>query len=176
MERDLFALHLTRAAQSALTVTRALCWNTVAEQVNFLIRPDTLSDEAAPYLTALEWARFQERKRELGQPLTAAEVVARLWVEQQVPVYINMSVAYAGANVTTLELLIDRRLRQARTDLYHEEEGYLPFHVAVPTPPYVRDRNTTFHSNWQHWPWRIKLVLWHSWWRTKYWVKGSYPT
>jgi hypothetical protein len=173
MEREQFALHLTQAARSTLAFTRTQCWNPLAEQVNFLIRPDTLSDDPAPYLNTQEWACFQDRKRELGQPLSAADVVERLWVECQVPAYVNISVYHAGPQVTTLELFIDRRLRRELADLYHEREGYPPFHVLVAIPPYVGNRQTTFHSNWQHWPWRLKLVLWRGWWRMRHQSRSS---
>jgi hypothetical protein len=174
MDKDRFAHHLTLAAYSTLAFTRTLCWNRLADPVDFVIRPDNLDDHA-PYLSPLEWARFQERKRELGRRFTAAEVVERLWVAQQVPAFINISVAQAGYRRTTLELLIDWRLRPEGPELFHAREGYPPFHVAVPTPPYARGPHPRFHSNWQRWPWRIQLILWRSWWAIRYRLSGSFP-
>lgn len=174
MDKDRFAHHLALAAQATLAFTRTLCWNRLAGSVDFVIRPDNLDDDA-PYLSAIEWGRFQERKRELGRHFTAAEVIERLWVAQQVPAFINVSVGHAGWQTTTVELYIDRRLRPEGPELFHVREGYPPFHVSVPTPPYARGSNPRFHSNWQHWPWRLKLVLWRSWWAMRYRRDGSYP-
>lgn len=169
MQKEEFALNLQAAVQSTLSLTRQLCWNRISDTVDFVIQPDNLNDEAS-HLNPFELERFQARKREIGQRLTAAEVVERLWVEQKVPAYINVSVYHASFKNSTLELFIDRRLRQDISDIYHEREGYPPFHVAVPTPPYVslESRKTRFHSNWQQWPWRIELVLWRTWWKWLY--------
>lgn len=174
MDKDRFAQHLALATHSTLALTRTLCWNRLADAVDFVILPDNLDDHA-PYLGPLEWIRFQERKAELGRRFTAAEVVERLWVAQQVPAFVNVCVAHAGRRRTTLELFIDRRLRQEGPALFHAQEGYPPFHVAVPTPPYARGCRPRFHSNWQQWPWRLKLVLWRTWWAFRYRLDGSFP-
>ena len=174
MDQNHFAHHLTLATQAALAFTRTLCWNRLVDAVDYVIRPDNLDDET-PHLSALEWTRFQERKGELGRHCTAVEVVERLWVAQQVPVYINICVGHAGRRITTLELVIDRRLRRQGPDLFHAQEGYPPFHVTIPTPPYAKGHNPTFHSNWQQWPWLLKLILWRNWWRIRHRLDGSYP-
>lgn len=173
MTKEDFAHHLASAATSALAFTRTLCWNRLADTVDFVIRPDTLTGDA-PYLSPLEWARFQTRKQEMGRRFTAPEVIDRLWVEQQVPVYIDLSVYWTSATKTTLELCIDRRLRQQGAEIYHQEEGYPPFHVVVPVPPYAVERGS-FHSNWQRWPWRIKLFLWQQWWGMRFRWTGKLP-
>ncbi|QIL74674.1 hypothetical protein [Hymenobacter sp. HDW8] len=174
MTKEDFAYHLELATKSALVFTRTVCWNRLADTVDFVIRPDTMTEDAY-YLSPLELARFQKRKLEIGRRLSASEVVERLWVEQHVPVYIDLSVYLARARKTTLELCIDRRLRQRAGDIYHQQEGYPPFHVVVPVPPYVLGQGS-FHSNWQRWPWRIKLFLWQRWWGMRYRWTGKLPT
>jgi hypothetical protein len=173
MTKEDFAHHLALATTSALAFTRTVCWNRLADTVDFVIRPDMVTGDAS-YLSSLEGARFQARKQELGRRLTAPEVVDRLWVGQHVPVYIDLSVYRASATKTTLELCINRRLRQRAAELSHQAEGYPPFHVVVPIPPYAVGQGL-FHSNWQRWPWRIKLVIWQRWWGMRYRWTGRLP-
>jgi hypothetical protein len=167
MERETFAAHLAQATQATLALTRSLCWNTLTDNVQYLIRPDYL-DEQPPHLNEEEKRCFAARKKELGKRLSAAEVVDRLWVLAQVPVWIDISVYKAQRNRTVVELLIDRRLRKNATDVYHQREGYPPFHILVSTPAtaYTNQdtlKPTKFNVNWKHWPWSL---LWQA--RTKW--------
>ena len=167
MEKKLFAAHLHAAVHHTLAFTRTQCWNTLAGEVDFLIQPDN-PDEHAPYLNKLEKRRFKARKQEVGTRFSVAEVVERLWVAGQVPVWINISVYQARRRTTTIELLHDRRLAFSPADIYHQREGYPPFHVQVSVPSYHYDQNfqpktSKFNVNWQRWPWRLWLPVTSRW-------------
>ena len=167
MTKEDFATHLHSATQAAIDFTRTHCWNELLTEVEFIIRPDNL-DENAPYLNELEMRHFKERKSEINSRFNAKEVVEKLWVNEQVPVWINMTVYKAGSQKTTFELLIDRRLRRDSTDIYHQQEGYPPFHVLVSIPSYLLDKQGNFNGskfnvNWQRWPWRIRWESWIRW-------------
>jgi hypothetical protein len=167
MTKEDFATHLHSATQAAIDFTRTQCWNTLPADVEFIIRPDNL-DENAPYLNDLEIRHFKERKSEIKSRFNAKEAIEKLWVDEQVPVWINMTVYKAGSQKTTIELLIDRRLRRESADIYHQQEGYPPFHILVSIPPYLLDKQgrfdgSKFNVNWQRWPWRIKWKRWIRW-------------
>ncbi len=160
MTKENFAAYLHAATQAAIAFTRPQCWNNLPTEVEFTITPDNF-DENAPFLNELEMRHFEVRKKELNRCFCAKEVVEKLWIDGQVPVWINISVHKAGSQKTTVELLIDRRLRRNSTDIYHQQEGYPPFHVVVSIPSYSLDKQghfngTKFNVNWQRWPWRIK--------------------
>ena len=167
MTKEDFATHLHSATKAAVAFTRTHCWNILPSEIEFIVRPDNL-EENAPYLNDWEVRNFKVRKKELNNRFNAEEVVENLWIDEQVPVWINVSVFKAGSQKTTFELLVDRRLRQEATDIYHQQEGYPPFHVLVHIPPYLLDKQGNFNGpkfnvNWQRWPWRIKTESWVRW-------------
>ena len=177
MTREEFAVNLQAATRSTFELTHRLCTNQLAEKVEYLIQPDNLN-EHAPYLNELEMVRFRARKVEVGRRFTADEVVERLWVDGQVPAWINMTVCRAGLRTTTVELLFDRLLWPVAMNTtadgngyYHAREGYPPFHALVHIAPYAFNRQSgdksqgKFNVNWQRWPWNLRLLAWQKWHR-----------
>lgn len=170
MTKEDFATHLHSATEAVLAFTRTQCWNSLSSEVEFIIRPDNLNENPT-HLSEVEMQRFRNRKAEMPGRFSEPEVVERLWFEEQVPVWINIYVQKATSRKSTLELLFDRRFRQEATDVYHQSEGYPPFHVLVNASPYAflyqREGKPTakFNVNWQLWPWRIKLLAWRHWHR-----------
>ena len=175
MTREEFAANLQAATRSTFDLTHRLCTNQLAENVEYLLLPDNLN-EYSTHLNELEMVRFRARKAEIGRRFSADEVVERLWVDGQVPAWINMTVCRAGLRTSTVELLFDRLLWPVAMNTtadgngyYHAREGYPPFHALVHIPPYAFNRQPgnksqgKFNVNWQLWPWRLKLLMWRRW-------------
>jgi hypothetical protein len=163
MEKSAFESHLLAATESCLNFTRTLCWNKLSDNIEFVIQPDNLN-EKADYLSDFEMFHFKQRKAELNKALSFDEVINRLWIARQVPVWVNLSVKRAKYGKTVIELLIDRRLRENDNDIYHQQEGYPPFHILVSTPPYRIDHSSQsvpqkFNVKWNSWPWKFRIVL-----------------
>jgi hypothetical protein len=79
---------------------------------------------------------------------TADQVIELLWRDGLVPEWINLSVYSSTTEATVIEVLCCGRYTANSELLYHEHEGYPPFHVLGPTLPvgydWQRDAGTKF--------------------------------
>lgn len=146
MDKETFITRLNEASDSALKFTREFTFNSIAENLIFKIKPNSL--DISDHLTDSEKENLIARKKELNKTLTANEVANRLVIENKVPIWINCTVIRSTKKITTIELFTSRRFRDD-SELYHKVETYPPFHVVIMNPPYLFDNKEKFDVNWR---------------------------
>lgn len=146
MDKETFIIRLNEASESALKLAREFTFNEIANNLIFIIKPNSL--DLSDHLTDSEKENLITRKKELNKTLTANEVANRLILENKVPIWINCSVIRSTKKITIIELFTSRRFRDD-SELYHKVETYPPFHVVIMNPPYLFDNKEKFDVNWR---------------------------
>lgn len=147
MTKEKFADKFLRAIDALVEHTKTLCFNDFSVQYQFKIRPS---------VTAVSHSDDNERTHHnkitscQDRHLTFDEVVELLWVDNKVPLWINMSVTESTKDWTTIELLTSRRF-VTEEELNHAVDQYPPFHTHVPLPVDY-ESGVKFDINWRRRP------------------------
>ncbi len=148
MNSETFIARLNLASNSALKLARKFTFNEISENRVYEIQPECLKNNE--HLTEFERANLKSRERELNRKFTAAEVAARLVVENKVPIWINCSVVRSQKSKTVIELMTSTRFSED-SEFMHQHEGYPPFHAVIQIPPYLAmESNPKFDVNWRY--------------------------
>jgi len=147
MDKETFISRLSEASSSALILARESTFNEITDNLIYTIKPNSL--DLSDHLTDFEKENLSNRKNELNKTLTENEVADRLILDKKAPVWINCSVIGTSKGNTIIELLTSRRFRN-KNELYHQKEGYSPFHALIQLPPYFSiDSKDKFDINWR---------------------------
>jgi hypothetical protein len=148
MERAKFRQHLENSLPILFDLTKQHCFNRLAENCKFIIEPtgtdfhNGLVDAELQALSAL--------LQKSNQLLDTDQVLDLLWRDNQVPLWINITVYESKPDLTIIHLLCSRRRRPDEA-LYHKAVQYPPFHVLVPIPPGAlhKEGSEKFDINWK---------------------------
>lgn len=147
MDKETFISRLNEACSSALKLARESTFNEITDNLIYTIKPNSF--DLSDHLTDLEKENLSNRKKELNKTLTGNEVTDRLILDKKAPAWINCSVIGTSKGKTIIELLTSRRFRN-ENELYHQKEGYSPFHALIQLPPYLSmDLKEKFDINWR---------------------------
>ena len=142
MTRDEFTKRLLHSTEHVVTFTKTMVSNHLPDIYIYLIAPNASYDG---YANAPEEIVFPEDALPRGirhrKPTDEAGVVNFLWRDGRVPEWINISVYQADAECTYLQLLCCGRFTANTELLYHEQEGFSPFHALSPPIPWEWSRN-----------------------------------
>lgn len=157
MDKEKFIDRLNEASESALNLARELTQNRFPENLVYKIKPNSF--DLSDHLTDIEKESLISRKREIKKTLTVKQVAERLVIENKVPIWINCSVIGTRKGETIIVLLTSRRFRD-EIELYHQKEGYSPFHALIQLPPYLPiDSKDKFDINWRRKKIRTKIKI-----------------
>lgn len=152
MEKEVFKENLEGISKLTLEVARKIAWNDFSENVYYIIRPNILDD--SEHLDNEEKTNLRERIDELGKILTIDQVLARLYLSEKIPVWVNVSISKVTKKKTIIELLTSRRFR--KDDYMFKKTDFPPFNIAIPRPMNINE-NERFDINWKHKKLRLKL-------------------
>ena len=135
MEKVLFQSHLIKASTNAIDWARQHVTNTLPSAYRYLLYPNQSydrnplqGDEEVFPGDSLPAGKF------LG-PLNVEQTVDYLWRNLKVPEWINVTVKASDTDYSYLELKCCGRFTAQIEMLYHEAEGFQPFHVLSPSVP-----------------------------------------
>ncbi|MES2618623.1 MAG: hypothetical protein V4613_12145 [Bacteroidota bacterium] len=149
MEKIKFTYNLHEATERLIDFSKTMCFNEFSNNCKYIITPNArkvgVRDE---HLRATEKKVLKSWNKYEGKLLEAEQVVELLHHDNKVPVWINASVYEAQPNLTIIDLLCSRRLRD-ESELMHPEHS--PFHLQVLMPPdsLKVDVDGKFDVNWR---------------------------
>lgn len=149
VDRDTFLARLVAACGRAVEFSRIFAVQHVPSAYELLVVPNSSCDAKLVEGEVV----FPEESLPEGQhlgPMSSAEFVARFWRDGMVPEWINISVHEVREEQTLLEVRVCGRFTAKAELLYHEHEGWPPFHVVSPMLPPRWDEiaRPRFDINW----------------------------
>ena len=124
-----FNARFDRAVEGCLSFGRSLVNDELPQQVRFDLEGngfDILEDGRAK----LFGGRLVDRKK--LRNLRAADLRRILWVDGEIPDWINLTLQSQDQQHCYIEVLCSRRLCGDETRLMHQAEGNPPFHILGP--------------------------------------------
>jgi len=121
-----------------LLLAKTRCINSFSSNYRFCIRPNTVTVDS--HLSQNEIELHDHLLKTVDKYLTDQEVIALLWKNNKVPLWINASILKSSDKWTTIELVTSRRLR-TENELNHVADQFPPFHIQIPLPPFPVDGN-----------------------------------
>jgi len=131
MEREKFIEHFKKSIELLVDFTKQYCYNDFVENYLFIVKPN--GSDFHDGLNEFEKKNLKILNRYAKKVLTFDQVLELLHHENQVPLWIDMSIYESNPNATIFELLCSRRLRRDEK-LFYKAVKYPPFNVLVPTP------------------------------------------
>lgn len=136
MDKSVFAERLRRAAEHTRDFTRTLILEPLPDSIRFDVLLNQSFDgnplHADERVYPDDPRRIPEHRRSL---LSEEQAVELLWREGTVPEWIDLAIKQEGGEHTRIEMLCCGRFTANEQLLYHEQEGYPPFHVRSPPMP-----------------------------------------
>ncbi len=151
MDKSVFAERLGRAAERARDFARTLVIEPLPDAIRFEVELNSSYDGNPLHPDEHVYPEDPTRiPASLRSRLTRAEVVELLWREGTIPEWINLSVTGEDGEHTLIELACCGRFTANAQLLYHEREGYPPFHVLGPSlpPSYDSEGGKRFSLYW----------------------------
>jgi hypothetical protein len=133
------------ATDSLIKLTREFCTNELSGNYRYILKPN--QEAVDSHLDEKEISFLKQILKYRNVRLTKKEVTDLIWSDDKVPLWINTSVIASTDSLTTIELLISRRLR-GDNDLNHKADKFPPFHLQVSLPPGYKDGDK-FDINWR---------------------------
>lgn len=130
MNKVKFRHHLNEATKLLFELTKTLCYNNLKDDCRYIITPNSRTVDE--HLNEKEIVILKTWNQYEGKLLTAEQMIDLLYHDNKVPVWINMTIDEARPDITVIDLLCSRRLRD-ETELMHP--GVPPFHIQVAVPP-----------------------------------------
>lgn len=150
MEREKFIEHFKKTIELLVDFTKQYCYNDFVENYLFIVKPN--DSDFHDGLNEFEKRNLKVLNRHTKKVLVFDQVVDLLHHDNQVPLWINMSIYESKPNATIFELICSRRLRPDEK-LFYKAVKYPPFNVQVPTPPDFdlprNDIGEKFDVNWR---------------------------
>ncbi|WP_426751631.1 hypothetical protein [Myxococcus sp. Y35] len=152
MDKSVFAERLRRAAERTRDFTRTLIFESLPDAIRFDVQLNCSYDGNQLHPDERIYPEDPERiPATSGSGLTREEVVELLWREGTVPEWIDLSVSREDGEHTAIEVACCGRFTANEQLLYHEREGYPPFHVlGPPLPPSYDIENRRRYSLYWH--------------------------
>lgn len=151
MDKNVFAERLGVAAERARDFARTLVIEPLPDAIRFDVQLNSSYDGNPLHADERVYPEDSTHiPASLRSRLTRAEVVELLWREGTVPEWINLTVKEEDGEHTVIELDSCGRFTANEQLLYHEREGYPPFHVLGPSlpPSYDRENEERFSLYW----------------------------
>lgn len=149
MDETKFRQHLDTATFHLIEFTEKFCLNNFSNNYKYIITPSSRTfKNDHEHLNPEEIAVLKTWNKNQDKLLQAEQVVNLLHHDNKVPIWIDISVYEARPDVTVIDLLCSRRLRE-ESELMHP--AIPPFHLVVALPLNHVDVEISgkFDINWQ---------------------------
>jgi hypothetical protein len=151
MDRELFAQRFGLAHARTLELARCTVTNELPDSIRFLLKPNSSHSSDPLYDDEALFPEDTRPKQPYVGPLTEDETVSWLWRHGKVPEWIDLAVLREDGQHSYIGLLCCGRFTGQAYLLYHQDEGYPPFHATPPRPPdgwQDLDRDGPFSLYW----------------------------
>ncbi len=135
MEKDRFHANLKLATETLLPFAQSYLIDTLPLKLRYLVflnqsfdGNELVENEKLFPEDSLSGNRVKEFDNE-------EQVLDYLWRNEKIPEWINLSIHSYDENFTYISLICCGRFTAENRLLYHEREGYQPFHVLGPNLP-----------------------------------------
>jgi hypothetical protein len=154
MDRDIFAERLRRAAHRARDFTQTFVDEALPAELRFRLELNA-SHDGNPLLAGehLFPADSDPSRQRTLSDVDEAGALAAFWRDGSVPEWIDLSVVGETGTATLVGALTCGRFTADDGLLYHEGEGYAPFHVVGPSLPgdHVEGRRFSIYDSVRIW-------------------------
>jgi hypothetical protein len=148
MDRKQFSVRFKDAIELMVTNTKMICFNDIVPEYKFIVTANEIKSQVV--LDDIEIAYVKKLKEDVKNPLSFDEVLDLVQVGDRHPLWINISVYEAAPDVTFIETVCSKRLRNVESTP-NIVDKFPPFHVWVPAPTKeLRVKvNSKFDVNWR---------------------------
>ena len=148
MTKDQFISNFDNVVKFLKDFTEEHCFNPIRDSYKFTITPNCRS--ADKHLTEMEVEVLKMLNSYEGKELSAQQAVELLYHNNEVPLWINITIYESRQNETIIDLFCSRRFRSEK-ELNHSVDKYPPFHPLVPIPPdsFRVEKDGKFDVNWK---------------------------
>jgi len=155
MNRETFQRHLNLAVIAMRGRCEGLITNTLPILNRFLVRLNSSYDATSLHVKIKTFLDHEIPQEDKWMPYSESEVIERLWRDNYVPVWIDVTPYEVDGVYTYFQLRCAGRFTDDDSMLYHQHEGYSPFHCFGPfVPPGWTSESTKFDLH--HYRDRIK--------------------
>jgi hypothetical protein len=151
MDQDVLAQRRQLATTQALEFTHRFVWNVLPAHCQYLLRPGLSGPK--PVVQAGQLVFPDDIRKDTGHvgPLAVEGVVAYLWRNGLIPLWINLNVYAADESTTYLELHWCGDFTDRDHFLYYQDSDTCPIQVlGPPLPPRWDDeRDGKFDLHWR---------------------------
>lgn len=135
VEKGKFKENLNEVTCMLLQITAKFCYNVLSQNTVYLIVPN--SRDKREHLDRLECDVLDIWNKNTNRQLSLDQIVDLLCHDNRVPLWVNISVFESMENITIVELLCSRRLRN-ENELMHKDK----------IPPFYEE-GIKFDINWR---------------------------
>jgi hypothetical protein len=135
MDREVFSQRFGLAHAQALELARSTVTDELPSSVRFLLKPNSSHSSDPLYDDEEIFPEDTRPEQPYVGPLNEDEAVAWLWRHGKVPEWIDLAVLRQDGRHSYFGLLCCGRFTGQDYLLYHQDEGYPPFHATPPRPP-----------------------------------------
>jgi len=144
MDRQIFAQRLATASRRAAEFARRFLEETLPADLLFRVHLNESYDgNATP-----EFVLFPEDSSDAAvvqhKDVGLDDALEVLWRDGMVPQWVNLTVAAETGSATVIDVVACGRFTADESLLYHQQEGFAPFHVLGPTLPIGYKDGDTF--------------------------------
>lgn len=135
LTREQFAENLKRGTEAVRQNIARQCWNMLPSQDRYFIILNGSFDGNALALGEVLFPDHDMPQTDQRVPRSADKVVEKLWRGGKVPEWIDITPYEIDGEFLYSELLCCGRFTGKKAHLYHQKEGYPPFHIFGPVLP-----------------------------------------
>lgn len=149
MDKEKFRRHLDEATKCVIDFTKTLCYNDFSDNYKYIVTPNLRTvAEDDQHLNEKEISILKTWNKYERYLLTANQIVDLFHHDNNVPVWIDMTVYETRSDLTVIDLFCSRRLREEK-ELMHQ--GLHPFHlkVSMPSDNFKNEIDGKFDVNWK---------------------------
>lgn len=135
MLKERFYINLINATETVYPFTMEMVSNPLPNRFKYFVKIKSAHNENLNHKEFL--FPHEEYLDQKSDPLTARDVVELLWMDEAIPVWINMQIEDYDEQHTHVSLICSGRYSKHLECSYHLDEGYPPFHVQSPPLPTI---------------------------------------
>ncbi len=154
MDRQTFAERFRHAARRARDFAQTFLAEKLPSELRFRLKLNASYDGNPLHAGERLFPQDGDpRRRRATANLDEAGALAAFWRDGLVPEWIDLSVVGVSGTATLVGALVCGRFTADDGLLYHQDEGYAPFHVLGPSLPtgYLEGQRFSIHESAQAW-------------------------
>lgn len=133
MTKSEFTSYFRKAADKTIEITPKFVTDRLPGRWRFCLNINQTYDHLKP--TEKTYPHLAMQEHEYTAPLTESEAINLLWIDNTVPVWIDMNAYRTDNEFTYFDLHACNRFSADKSDYYYEDRGMGPFGIKSPILP-----------------------------------------